>query len=102
MFSEDAETDMFAATPVAGRVGAAQPNKPRALADNFDDAEGYYNFQASIVFILCALKLGSDLSDSWGGTPAQVRCCNRCVVAGLIAQDAHTCSAEISSACVPR
>ena len=49
MFSEDADTDMFAATPVAGRAGAAQVNKPRALADNFDDAEGYYNFQASIL-----------------------------------------------------
>ena len=55
MFSEDADTDMFAATPVAGRAGAAQVNKPRALADNFDDAEGYYNFQASIISILCAL-----------------------------------------------
>ena len=54
MFSEDAENDMFAATPVAGRAGAAQPNKPRALADNFDDAEGYYNFQASTTWMLRA------------------------------------------------
>ena len=62
MFSEDADTDMFAATPVAGRAGAAQVNKPRALADNFDDAEGYYNFQASILYALgIGCKVGAAL-----------------------------------------
>ena len=75
MFSEDADTDMFAATPVAGRAGAAQANKPRALADNFDDAEGYYNFQASIVCMLCAHGMGcTELGCSCSGPMLQTVC----------------------------
>ena len=79
MFSEDADNDMFAATPVAGRAGAAQANKPRALADNFDDAEGYYNFQASIIVMPCALRMSSTV-----GWPCR-GCCRLCVVADLTA-----------------
>ena len=97
MFSEDADTDMFAATPVAGRAGAAQANKPRALADNFDDAEGYYNFQASITLTLCALRLSSIVG--WppclGAMLQTVYCCRfDCLLA--VEQDAHICYAKTS------
>ena len=42
MFADNVDADMFAGTPGASQVTA--PAK-KALLDNYDDAEGYYNFQ---------------------------------------------------------
>lgn len=51
MFSADKVEDMFGDAP----VGAPEPlqNAPRrGLVDNYDDSEGYYNFQVGRNFIL--------------------------------------------------
>ena len=42
MFADNVDADMFAETPKA--AASAAPAK-KALLDNYDDAEGYYNFQ---------------------------------------------------------
>lgn len=42
MFADNVDADMFAGTPLLPQ-GTAPAKK--ALLDNYDDAEGYYNFQ---------------------------------------------------------
>lgn len=42
MFADNVDPDMFAGTPT--RPQGTAPAK-KALLDNYDDAEGYYNFQ---------------------------------------------------------
>lgn len=44
MFADDVDADMFAGDPQLPQ-GTAPVKK--ALLDNYDDAEGYYNFQVS-------------------------------------------------------
>ena len=44
MFADNVDADMFAGTPLLPQ-GTAPAKK--ALLDNYDDAEGYYNFQVS-------------------------------------------------------
>lgn len=44
MFADNVDPDMFAGTPTLPQ-GTAPAKK--ALLDNYDDAEGYYNFQVS-------------------------------------------------------
>ena len=48
MFSAEKVDDMFGDAPVAAPA-TAQTAPKRGLLDNYDDSEGYYNFQASIV-----------------------------------------------------
>ena len=43
MFADNVDADIFTGTPLVPQ--AAAPAK-KALLDNYDDAEGYYNFQA--------------------------------------------------------
>lgn len=50
MFADNIDADMFAEDPVAP-VGTAPAKK--ALLDNYDDVEGYYNFQVAV----CAASL---------------------------------------------
>lgn len=45
MFADNIDADMFAEDPVAP-VGIAPAKK--ALLDNYDDVEGYYNFQVAV------------------------------------------------------
>ena len=53
MFADNVDADMFAETPKA--AASAAPAK-KALLDNYDDAEGYYNFQVQcFLFITIVL-----------------------------------------------
>lgn len=42
MFADELDADMFSDAPMV--ASAVAPEK-KALLDNYDDAEGYYNFQ---------------------------------------------------------
>ena len=42
MFADELDADMFSDAPMT--ASAVAPEK-KALLDNYDDAEGYYNFQ---------------------------------------------------------
>lgn len=44
MFATEKIEDMFGDEPVAAPAGATEAPK-RGLLDNYDDSEGYYNFQ---------------------------------------------------------
>ena len=48
MFADNVDADMFAEDPVVP-VGAAPAKK--ALLDNYDDVEGYYNFQVGVLLL---------------------------------------------------
>jgi len=50
MFADNIDADMFAEDPVAP-VGIAPAKK--ALLDNYDDVEGYYNFQVAFCVASC-------------------------------------------------
>lgn len=50
MFADNVDADMFAEDPVAP-VGLAPAKK--ALLDNYDDVEGYYNFQVAVCAASC-------------------------------------------------
>lgn len=45
MFADELDADMFLDAPMA--ASAVAPEK-KALLDNYDDAEGYYNFQVCV------------------------------------------------------
>lgn len=49
MFADNVDADMFAEDPGAP-VGVAPAKK--ALLDNYDDVEGYYNFQVGFLLLL--------------------------------------------------
>ena len=73
---------MFGATPNGGKARGAAPAGAarRGLLDNYDDAEGYYNFQARCLGCLCRLE-GARVSCSiLGGLAvlAAVLCSERC------------------------
>ena len=60
MFADNLDADMFAETPKA--AASAAPAK-KALLDNYDDAEGYYNFQVQYFFLVTSLfRLSGNLS----------------------------------------
>ncbi len=50
MFADNVDADMFAEDPGAP-VGIAPAKK--ALLDNYDDVEGYYNFQVAVCVASC-------------------------------------------------
>jgi len=50
MFADNLDADMFAEDPGAP-VGIAPAKK--ALLDNYDDVEGYYNFQVAVCAASC-------------------------------------------------
>lgn len=60
MFSADQVDDMFGDAPVGAPVPSQNAPK-RGLVDNFDDSEGYYNFQVQFehpsVFRVASLYL---------------------------------------------
>ena len=45
IFSTEVVEDMFADEPVAAPAAAGHNAPKRGLLDNYDDSEGYYNFQ---------------------------------------------------------
>ena len=49
MFADNVDADMFAEDPV---VPAGTAPAKKALLDNYDDVEGYYNFQVGFLLLL--------------------------------------------------
>ncbi len=91
MFADNVDADMFAEDPGAP-VGIAPAKK--ALLDNYDDVEGYYNFQVAVCAAsLCWVALVCNTKCT--GFAANRRCFDACSHSEMTEIDRHNSQAEV-------